>query len=54
MNSRDVVLDILMDVETKNTFSNIAISKALSKNQFEDKRERAFVTRLAEGVMERG
>lgn len=53
MNSRDVVLDILMDVETKNTFSNIAISKALSKNQFEDKRERAFVTRLAEGVMER-
>ena len=52
MDSRDIVLSILMDIETKNTFSNIAISKALAKNQFEDKRERAFVTRLAEGVME--
>ncbi|MBO5424222.1 MAG: 16S rRNA (cytosine(967)-C(5))-methyltransferase RsmB [Lachnospiraceae bacterium] len=52
MDSRDIVLNILMDIETKKTFSNIAISKALSKNQFEDKRERAFITRLSEGVME--
>lgn len=52
MDSRDIVLSILMDIETKNTFSNMAISKALSKNQFEDKRERAFITRLSEGIME--
>ncbi len=52
MDSRDVVLDILMDIETKNTFSNVALSKALSKNQFEDKSARAFITRLSEGVME--
>ncbi len=52
MDSRDIVLNILMDIETKKTFSNMAISKALSKNQFEDKRERAFITRLSEGVME--
>lgn len=52
MNSREVVLDILMDIETRDTFSHIAIDKALSKNQFEDKRDRAFVTRIAKGVVE--
>ena len=52
MNSREVVLDILMDIETRDTFSHIAIDKALSKNQFEDKRDRAFVTRIAKGVTE--
>jgi len=52
MDSRDIVLSVLMDIETKNTFSNIALSKALSKNQFEDKTVRAFITRLSEGVME--
>lgn len=52
INTRDIVLNILMDIETNKTFSNQAISKALSKNQFEDKRDRAFITRLSEGVME--
>ena len=52
INTRDIVLNILMDIETKKTFSNQAIAKALSKNQFEDKRDRAFITRLSEGVME--
>ncbi len=52
INTRDIVLNILMDIEANKTFSNQAISKALSKNQFEDKRDRAFITRLAEGVME--
>jgi len=52
INSRDIVLNILMDIEVNKTFSNQAITKALSKNQFEDKRDRAFITRLAEGVME--
>lgn len=52
INSRDIVLNILMDIEVNRTFSNQAIAKALSKNQFEDKRDRAFITRLSEGVME--
>ena len=52
MDSRDIVLSVLMDVETKHTFSNIALANALSKNQFEDKRDWAFITRLAEGVIE--
>ncbi len=52
VDGREVVLSILMDVETNNTFSNIAIAKALRQNQFEDKTVRAFITRLAEGTIE--
>lgn len=50
--TRDIALNILMDIETNNTFSNIAVSKALRQNQFADKADRAFITRLAEGVTE--
>ena len=52
MDAREIVLDILMDIEINGTFSNMALIKALKKNQFEDKQMRAFVSRLAEGVTE--
>ncbi|MBR1815798.1 MAG: 16S rRNA (cytosine(967)-C(5))-methyltransferase RsmB [Lachnospiraceae bacterium] len=52
IDTRDIVLSILMDIEESNTFSNIALNKALSKNQFTEKNERAFITRLSEGVVE--
>lgn len=51
-NARDVVLSILLDIEGNNTFSNIAIAKALKKHQFEAKKDRAFITRLAQGITE--
>lgn len=51
-NARDIVLSILLDIEGNNTFSNIAIAKALKKHQFEAKKDRAFITRLAEGITE--
>ena len=41
-----------MDVDNNKTFSNIATTKALRQNQFSDKVERAFLTRLAEGTIE--
>lgn len=53
INTRDIVLNILMDVETGRAFSNVALSKALRQNQFSDKLERAFITRLAEGTIEK-
>ncbi|MCM1272354.1 MAG: 16S rRNA (cytosine(967)-C(5))-methyltransferase RsmB [Clostridium sp.] len=52
INARDIVLSILVDIENNDTFSNIAITKALRQIQFENKQERAFITRLAEGVTE--
>lgn len=50
--AREIALSILMDIETSGTFSNIALNKGLKKNQFIEKKERAFVTRLCEGVIE--
>lgn len=52
LNTRDIALSILMDVDNNKTFSNIATTKALRQNQFSDKVERAFLTRLAEGTIE--
>ena len=52
MDSRDVALTVLLDIETNYTFSNIALGNALRKNQFTDKVERAFLSRLVEGVTE--
>lgn len=53
MDARDITLSVLLDMDTNNTFSNIAIDKALRQHQFDDKKDRAFITRLAEGVTER-
>lgn len=52
MDARDVALSVLMDVECNHAFSNRAIGTALKKNQFSDKAERAFLTRLTEGTIE--
>lgn len=52
MDARDITLTILLDMETNQTFSSVAIAKALRQNQFEDKTARAFITRLAEGTTE--
>ena len=52
LDARDVALSVLMDVECHSTFSNQAIGTALKKNQFSDKGERAFLTRLCEGTIE--
>ncbi|SEF53485.1 16S rRNA (cytosine967-C5)-methyltransferase [Eubacterium ruminantium] len=50
--ARDTVLSVLLDIEQKNTFSNIALDKALRRCQFSDKQERAYITRTVEGVTE--
>ena len=39
MDTRDVALTVLLDIETNQTFSNIALGNALRKNQFTDKVE---------------
>ena len=52
MDTREIALAVLMEIETRDTFSNLALTKALKKHQFEEKNERAFLTRLVEGTME--
>lgn len=51
--TREIALSILMDMESNATFSNVALNKGLKKNQFIEKQDRAFITRLCEGVVEK-
>lgn len=48
---RAIVLDILM--ESQSAFSHIVIRQALEKYQYLDKQQRAFISRLALGTIER-
>lgn len=51
-NIRELVLDILMEVNEKDQYSHLVIRSVLDKYQYLDKKERAFLTRLAEGTIE--
>jgi 16S rRNA (cytosine967-C5)-methyltransferase len=51
-NPREIALDVLLDIEKNNTFSNEALGKALRSNQFMDKKNRAYINRIVSGVTE--
>ena len=52
VNVRELVLDILIEVNEKEQYSHLVIREVLGKYQYLEKQERAFLTRLAEGTME--
>ena len=51
--TRELVLGILMEVTRDGEYSHIALRNVLSKYQYLDKKERAFITRVTEGTLER-
>ncbi len=51
--TRDIALDILLTIQKNGTFSNVALHEALDKNASLDRHDRAFITRLCEGTLER-
>lgn len=53
INTRELVLDILLAVTRDGEFSHIAIRNVLDKYRYLSKQERAFITRLSEGTLER-
>lgn len=53
VNLRAIVLDILLENENKPGHSHIILRRALDKYQYLDKPQRAFVTRLSEGAIEK-
>ena len=53
INGREIVLDILLEVLEKRAFSHIVIRQALEKYGYLSKQERAFLSRLAQGSVER-
>lgn len=53
MNERELVLDILLEVLEKNTYIHYVLNDVLTKYQYLEKNQRAFITRLSEGTVER-
>ncbi len=53
VNLRAIVLDILMELEKEKTMSHIVTNNALSKFQYLEKSERGFITRVAQGTIEK-
>lgn len=51
-NSREITLDILIEVLENGGYSHIVLRNALAKYQYFDKSERAFISRIAEGTIE--
>ena len=52
VNTREMILEILLQIEEEGEHSHIAIRNALSKYQFLPKQDRAFITRVCEGTLE--
>ena len=54
VNARALVLEMLMEVNEKGQYSHLVLRQVLEKYQYLDKHERAFLTRLFEGTVEKG
>ncbi len=50
--TRELILGILLEVTRDGEYSHIALRNVLSKYQYLDKKERAFITRVTEGTLE--
>ncbi len=50
---RELVLGILLEVTRDGEYSHIALRNVLQKYQYLDKKDRAFITRVTEGTLER-
>lgn len=50
--SREIVLDILLEILEHNSYSHMVIRQALNKYQYLEKQERAFISRVSEGTLE--
>ena len=53
VNDRGLVLDILLAVTKGEAYSHVALSNVLEKYQYLEKQDRAFITRVSEGTLER-
>lgn len=53
VNTRELVLDILLAVTRDGEYSHIVLSDTLEKYQYLEKQERAFITKVTEGTLER-
>lgn len=50
--SREIILDILLEILEKGNYSHVVLRQALGKYQYLEKQDRAFISRVAEGTVE--
>lgn len=53
VNTRELILSILLEVNKEGSYSHLVIRNVLDKYRFLDQRERSFIKRVSEGVIER-
>ena len=52
VNTRELVLEILLEINEKGQYSHLVLRDVLSKYQYLSKQERGFLTRVTEGTLE--
>ena len=52
VNTRELILGILMEVTKEGSYSHLVIRSVLDKYQYLEKKERAFTTRVSEGTIQ--
>ena len=52
INTRELILEILLEVIEKGSYSHLVIRSVLDKYQYLEKQERAFITRVCEGTIQ--
>lgn len=53
VNTRNIILDILLEINEKNQFTHTVLSDALKKYQYISKEDRAFISHVVKGSVER-
>lgn len=51
-NSREIILDILLEIQENGAMSHLVLNQALDKYRYLAKQDRAFITRTVEGTLE--
>ena len=52
VNTRDLVLEMLLEINEKGQYSHLILRDVLNKYQYLSKQERSFLTRVTEGTLE--
>ena len=52
-NTRELVLDLLMEILEKKVYSHLVLREVLDKYDYSDSRDKAFVKRVTQGTLER-
>lgn len=53
VSTREIILDVLLAITRDGEYSHIALKQTLDKYQYLEKKERAFITKVTEGTLER-